>query len=190
MRQTLSAPLPFALWGEVGAGGGAFSSVAAARMREFLSEITNPAGVTVRVGEGFAEVLRFSGSYRGIWRDEGRCIISGFHSPIEKECLLILLRGNQPVIICPARGLASMRVPVDWKQPLSDNRLLVLSAFGAAEKRVTKHLASVRNRTVAALADEVVFAHVAPGGHLDELRRLVAGWGIPLRSLNDVPSSH
>ena len=108
-------------------------------MREFLSEITNPAGVTVRVGEGFAEVLRFSGSYRGIWRDEGRCIISGFHSPIEKECLLILLRGNQPV---------------------------------------------------AALADEVVFAHVAPGGHLDELRRLVAGWGIPLRSLNDVPSSH
>ena len=26
------------------------------------------------------------------WRDQGRCIISGFHSPIEKECLQILLR--------------------------------------------------------------------------------------------------
>src|SRR5437660_953220 len=39
------------------------------------------------------------------WRDAGRCIISGFHSPLEKECLRILLRGSQPIIICPARSL-------------------------------------------------------------------------------------
>src|SRR3974377_1055232 len=37
------------------------------------------------------------------WRDSGRCVISGFHSPIEKECLRILLRGSQPIIICPGR---------------------------------------------------------------------------------------
>ena len=35
------------------------------------------------------------------WRDAGRCIVSGFHSPVEKECLQILLRGSQPIIICP-----------------------------------------------------------------------------------------
>ena len=40
------------------------------------------------------------------WRDAGRCIISGFHSPVEKECLRILLRGSQPIIICAARSLA------------------------------------------------------------------------------------
>src|SRR6266545_2049703 len=28
------------------------------------------------------------------WRHEGRCVISGFHSPVEKECLSILLRGK------------------------------------------------------------------------------------------------
>ena len=39
------------------------------------------------------------------WRDTGCCVISGFHSPVEKECLQILLRGSQPVIICPARSL-------------------------------------------------------------------------------------
>ena len=39
------------------------------------------------------------------WRDGGRCIISGFHSPVEKECLRILLRGSQPIIICPTRSL-------------------------------------------------------------------------------------
>jgi predicted Rossmann fold nucleotide-binding protein DprA/Smf involved in DNA uptake len=47
------------------------------------------------------------------WRDAGCCVISGFHSPIEKECLRILLRGVQPIIICPARSLENMRVPLN-----------------------------------------------------------------------------
>ena len=38
-------------------------------------------------------------------RDEGVTVISGFHSPVEKECLRILLRGKQPIIICLARSL-------------------------------------------------------------------------------------
>lgn len=117
------------------------------------------------------------------WRDEGRCVIGGFHSPIEKECLRILLRGRQPVILCPARGLQGMRPLPDWKKPLADNRLLVLSPFPASERRVTKDLAVERNRFVAALADEVVFAHITPGGHLDQLGQLVAGWDIPHSSL-------
>jgi hypothetical protein len=50
------------------------------------------------------------------WRDAGRCIISGFHSPVEKECLRILLRGSQPIIICPARSLEKLRLAVDWQK--------------------------------------------------------------------------
>jgi predicted Rossmann fold nucleotide-binding protein DprA/Smf involved in DNA uptake len=45
------------------------------------------------------------------WRKEGRFVISGFHSAIEKECLNILLRGQQPIIICPARSIENMRIP-------------------------------------------------------------------------------
>jgi predicted Rossmann fold nucleotide-binding protein DprA/Smf involved in DNA uptake len=119
------------------------------------------------------------------WRGEGRCVIGGFHSPVEKECLSILLRGSQPVIICPARGVEKMRAPRHWEQPLKDERLLVLSPFQELQKRVTKGLAMDRNRFVAALADEVVFAHIAPGGHLDELRQTVELWGIPNRVLTD-----
>ena len=70
------------------------------------------------------------------WRDDGRCVISGFHSPVKKECLRILLRGRQPVMICLARGLDGMRLPADWKKPLADNRLLVLSQFPTAERCV------------------------------------------------------
>ncbi|TDA70684.1 MAG: hypothetical protein D9V47_00315 [Clostridia bacterium] len=35
------------------------------------------------------------------FRDDGVTVISGFHSPIEKECLHILLRGRQPIINLP-----------------------------------------------------------------------------------------
>src|SRR4030042_392763 len=71
------------------------------------------------------------------WRDSGRCVISGFHSPIEKECLSILLRGTQPIIMCPARGIENMRVPGDWKTPLAAGRLLILSPFSPPHRRVT-----------------------------------------------------
>ncbi len=102
------------------------------------------------------------------WRDAGRVVMSGFHSPVERDCLHILLRGTQPIIICPARTLPQ-RVPPDWKKPLADGRLLLLSAFGATEKRVTAALAAKRNEFVAALADEVFIAHATVGGHLEAL---------------------
>jgi len=108
-----------------------------------------------------------------IWRDSGRCIISGFHSPVERECLRILLRGKQPIIICPARALPK-RIPSEWRQPLADGRLLILSAFPDTETRVTAALAHRRNEIVAALADEAYFAHITPGGNTDLLAKMVA----------------
>jgi predicted Rossmann fold nucleotide-binding protein DprA/Smf involved in DNA uptake len=110
-----------------------------------------------------------------IWRDSGRCIISGFHSSVERECLRILLRGKQPIIICPARALPK-RIPPEWRQPLADGRLLILSAFPDTETRVTVALAHRRNEIVAALADEAYFAHITPGGNTDLLAKWVAAW--------------
>jgi len=40
-------------------------------------------------------------------------VISGFHTPAEKECLRILLRGAQPIIICPARSIEP--IFLSWK---------------------------------------------------------------------------
>jgi len=104
------------------------------------------------------------------WRDAERCVISGFHSPVEKECLRILLRGSQPIIICPARSLPQ-RAPSEWTKPLAAGRLLILSAFPAAATRVTAELAARRNEFVAALADEVHIVHATPGGRLAGLLR-------------------
>lgn len=114
------------------------------------------------------------------WRDEGRCIIGGFHSPVEKECLRILLRGRQPIVICPARSIENMRIPNEWRSGIEAGRLLLLSPFPSSDRRVTAALAERRNVFVAALADEAVLVHVTPGGRLDRLAGKITSWGIPL----------
>ena len=115
-------------------------------------------------------------------RDDGVTVISGFHSPVEKECLRILLRGKQAIIICLTRSLGRIRVPAEWRQALDSGRLLLLSSF-EKPRRPDKESARKRNELVAALSDEVFIIHAAPGGHVEELTRLVDRWGIPFRKL-------
>ena len=104
------------------------------------------------------------------WRDTGRCVISGFHSAVEKECLQILLRGDAPVILCPARGMLE-RLPAQWAIGVACGRMLILSCFPKAARRVTAELAARRNEFVGALADEVWFAHITPDGQMDRLAK-------------------
>jgi predicted Rossmann fold nucleotide-binding protein DprA/Smf involved in DNA uptake len=101
------------------------------------------------------------------WRDDGVTVIGGFHSPIEQECLTILLRGKQPVIACPARSIETMRLKAEYKTPLDESRLLFLSPFSEKEKRVTVEAAIMRNRFVAALADDIFVAHATEGGKIE-----------------------
>jgi predicted Rossmann fold nucleotide-binding protein DprA/Smf involved in DNA uptake len=102
-------------------------------------------------------------------RDAGIPIISGFHSPMEKECLYLLLRGDQPVVICPGRGIDGMRLSAAWRKEMSRNRLLLLSPFEPRLRRPTKALAEIRNRFVAMIADSVLVAHAEPGSKTERL---------------------
>ena len=111
------------------------------------------------------------------WRTTGVTIISGFHSPVEQECLSVLLRGPGPVIACPARGLTRMRLKREYKEPMSAGRLLLMSPFGEKVRRMTADTALTRNRFVAALADEVLIAHAQPGSKTERLAQEVVGWG-------------
>jgi predicted Rossmann fold nucleotide-binding protein DprA/Smf involved in DNA uptake len=115
------------------------------------------------------------------WRDEGRCVISGFHSPVEKECLKILLRGKQSIIICPARSLEGMRIPREWRNDIKAGRILLLSPFDPSKRRLTTVLSEQRNLIVAALADEVYFAHITLNGRISQLAEQVSKWSIPIK---------
>ena len=110
-------------------------------------------------------------------REEGTGVIGGFHSPVERECLTILLRGKNPIIICLARGFERMRTPKEYTRPLDQGRLLLLSPFSEKYKRATKDMATTRNAVVAALADSVFVAHAESGSSTETLCRNVLGWG-------------
>ena len=94
-------------------------------------------------------------------RDAGIAVISGFHSPIEKDCLDLLLKGTQPVAICPARGIENMRIPKAWQKALAENRLMIISPFEPKHRRSTTKLAEQRNKFVAYLANKIFVAHAS-----------------------------
>ena len=96
-------------------------------------------------------------------------VIGGFHTPMEKECLEVLLRGQQPVVICPARSIERLRMPLSWRQPYDQGRLLVLSPFVARQRRPTTELAEDRNRFVATLATSILVAYAGPGSKTAQL---------------------
>jgi predicted Rossmann fold nucleotide-binding protein DprA/Smf involved in DNA uptake len=116
-------------------------------------------------------------------RDNGATVVSGFHSPVEKECLRILLRGKQPIIICIARALLKIRLPVDWRPALATGRLLLLSLFEKLPRRPTAESSDRRNELVAALSNEVFIIHAEPGGSIERISELADRWCIPRKEL-------
>ena len=101
-------------------------------------------------------------------KQAGLTVIGGFHSPIERECLRILLRGPQPVIVCPARSIKGMRMRRVYIKPLEEGRLLFLSPFKESQRRNTVDTAMERNRFVAAVADAVFVAHASPNSKMEK----------------------
>jgi len=73
-----------------------------------------------------------------------------------------------------------MRIPIGWRLAIEEGRLLVLSRFPAAARRMTAALAEQRNQLVAALSHEVYFAHITPSGRTSRLSKQIAKWNIPV----------
>jgi len=118
------------------------------------------------------------------WRDDGVTVLGGFHSPVEQECLTILLRGKQPVILCPARSIEGMRIKEEYKGPIEEGRLLIVSASDKKERRITSETSQLRNRFVAAIADEIIIAHAEPSGKTEQLCREAQTWAKNIYTIN------
>jgi predicted Rossmann fold nucleotide-binding protein DprA/Smf involved in DNA uptake len=113
-------------------------------------------------------------------REGGVPVIGGFHSPMEQECLRLLLRGQQPVAVCPARSIHNMRLSYDWCEAIRQGRLLLLSPFPENQRRQTAALAALRNEFVAALADAIFIVHAEAGSKTEALGKIALAWGKPV----------
>ena len=90
-------------------------------------------------------------------RNRGECVVSGFSSKLEQDVLHFLLKGSQPIIIVLARRMYKV-IPDELKEPLAQNRLLIISVSTAIrQSRVT---AMARNKYVCEMADRILFVGV------------------------------
>lgn len=123
-------------------------------------------------------------------------LIGGFQTPLEQDCLDILFKGTQPITICPARSVASVRTLYKgklWqavKQGMAEGRVTLESPFPDCVTRATKQTAIVRNTWMVERADAVLILHATPGGETERMATLAVELGKPLATLDHPANRH
>jgi len=104
---------------------------------------------------------------------------------MERECLDLLLRGAQPVILCPARSLRNQRMGKAARKALAEGQLLVLSFFGDEARRTTASQGMLRNDMVAALTKAILVPHASKNGKTWTMVRRALGYGQKVFTFED-----
>ena len=79
-------------------------------------------------------------------------VISGFHSPLEKKILKILLDHKHPVILFLGREIYK-RIPDEYKLAIEEDRMLIESVRNY--QRQSTNSSQIRNWHVADIANEI-----------------------------------
>ena len=98
---------------------------------------------------------------------EGKCVVSGFSSHLEKEVLHFLAKGKQPIILVLAREMYK-QIPAELQPLLDANRLLIISVSKAV--RQSKASAHARNKYICEIADKILFVGVTEKSSLYPLK--------------------
>ncbi len=101
-------------------------------------------------------------------RESNQCIISGFHSRIEKDVFHYLLKGKQPVILALARGLLK-KIDDSLLKEIEKERLVIVTPFNEKIIRVTSETARKRNEFMVEMADEIIIGYASEGGNITKL---------------------
>lgn len=112
------------------------------------------------------------------WRANGQAVMGGFHSPVEKEVLKIMLRSTAQVCIVLARGLPK-RIPAEFRKPIDEGRLILVSPFDGRTRRATAESALKRNLIIATQAEKIFVAYAAPDSKTETLCRTISKWNKP-----------
>ena len=123
--------------------------------------------------------------YATLLRPDDGVVVGGFHSPMERQVLELLLARRVPLIVVPARNPERMRIPKGWRTPMDAGRLTIVSGVGGGTRRPTRDLALKRNLLVAALSDRVLIPYATPGGVAETVARAAVQRGVPLVTFRD-----
>lgn len=116
------------------------------------------------------EALDLSSSWAHKIARTNKIVISGFHSPIERAVLDILLSEGCSVIVTLGRSLYR-KIPSHLQAAYHDNRVLFISFRGYSRHSFSS--SQLRNWATADLATEVVFAPFDRASQLSTLHSLL-----------------
>lgn len=102
-------------------------------------------------------------------RNENICVVSGFHSKIEKDVFDILVKGTQPIVLVIARGMLK-RFDKILLNLIDENRLLIISPFDSKITRSTSRTAKKRNQLIAEISDKIFIPFAKEGGNIDQIK--------------------
>jgi len=121
-------------------------------------------------------------------------VIGGFDTPVERDVLRILLRGNAPVIMVLARAAQGWRAPKplgpEIKAAVAAGTAQIVSPFPASQARTTATTAQARNRHILTLCKTVLIAHAAPDSKTEALAQQAKTMGLPIFTLPSPANSH
>ncbi len=140
----------------------------------FVCSVKCPGSVVIHTFDAIREL-----------RDAGVVVVGGFHSPMEQECLEFLLRGKQPVIMSPAKGLSRPRLSTIQRDAIEAGRLTLVSIFPETDTRTNKKQSQSRNEFVAALSPSLLIPHASQGGNAELIARQALERGQPLYTISD-----
>jgi predicted Rossmann fold nucleotide-binding protein DprA/Smf involved in DNA uptake len=122
-------------------------------------------------------------------RDAGVPVAGGFDAPVEHDCLDLLLRGQQPVLVVLARPLARFRPPASWATAMRDGRLHLTSPFAPEERGSPLANAWRRNQALADRCAGLLIVHAHPGGGVERLALSVLAQGQKPVFTPDIPAN-
>lgn len=117
-------------------------------------------------------------------------IVSGFHTPVERDVLRILLRGKAPVVHVFARSLEGARLPAALRRAEREGHAQIISPFAATVRQTTARTAEQRNRHILTLCESVLIAHASPGGMTEALAHEAKALGLPIWTLPSASNSN
>ncbi len=113
-------------------------------------------------------------------------VIGGFHTPVERDVLRILLRSSAPVTIVLARAVTGWRPPAPLSAAIRDaiatGLAEIVSPFPETHRRTTAASAEARNRHILTLVPTILISHAALGGKTEELARAAIERGVSVQT--------
>jgi predicted Rossmann fold nucleotide-binding protein DprA/Smf involved in DNA uptake len=106
--------------------------------------------------------------------------IGGWHSPLEKEALQILLAKTVPIVLCIPKALNRFVPTVDVDNRVSQGQALLLTHCSPRVKRISRDASIRRNQLVISLATALLVLSAPPGSVSFELAKSALRRGKPV----------